>query len=65
MSLTDCIYFPSYSVKYSSHHQLQYALGSFGLITQAHASMYVSTLNQVIISCSTAVRTAADDDLNQ
>ena len=37
----------------SSHHQLQYALGSFGLITQAHASMYVSTLIQVIISCST------------
>ena len=37
----------------SSHHQLQYALGSFGLITQAHASMYVSTLIQVILSCST------------
>ena len=37
----------------SSHHQLQYALGSFALITQAHASMYVSTLIQVIISCST------------
>ena len=39
--------------QHSSHHQLQYALGSFGLITQAHASMYVSTLIQVIISCST------------
>ena len=37
----------------TSHHQLQYARGSFGLITQAHASMYVSTLIQVIISCST------------
>ena len=36
-----------------SLHQLQYALDSFGLITQAHASMYVSTLIQVIISCST------------
>ena len=44
----------------TSHRQLQYALGSFGLITQAHASMYVSTLIQFIISCSTA----ADDDLN-
>ena len=52
-------YLPKVMVKYSnviintSHHQLQYARGSFGLITQAHASMYVSTLIQVIISCST------------
>ena len=35
------------------HHQLQYARGSFGLTTQAQASMYVSNLIQFIISCST------------
>ena len=35
------------------HHQLQYVLGSFGLTTQAPASMYVSSLIQFIISCST------------
>ena len=34
--------FLSSMFQYSSHHQLQYALGSYGLITQAHASMYVS-----------------------
>ena len=37
----------------SIHHQLQYALGSFGLTTQAQASMYVSNLIQFIISCRT------------
>ena len=37
----------------SIYHQLQYALGSFGLTTQAQASMYVSNLIQFIISCST------------
>ena len=31
-------------------HWLQYALGSFGLTTQAQASMYVSNLIQFIIS---------------
>ena len=31
-------------LKDSIHHQLQYALGSFGLTTQAQASMYVSNL---------------------
>ena len=49
----------------SIHHQLQYALGSFGLTTQAQASMYASNLIQFIISCSTQYCiTAADDDLN-
>ena len=37
----------------SIHHQLRYALGSFGLTTQAQASMYASNLIQFIISCGT------------